>query len=350
MTTHIRTYAKIAGFNLLLLAFLLLISEGAYRALYPEKTLSVRTFPGEHANRALSWARPTPEFGWVFSGRNLDTFKHAGKSVWTASVNQDGFRSTSDYGDIRPKNFAKRIMVLGDSFTFGPYINDPETLPAILQQKLGRGYEVYNFAIPGWGIDQMYLAFLRYVDKVDPDFVILVYIDDDILRVFESFRTVEGLNKPSFAVNGGRLRSRNRDKPGVLEWLATHSLIVNEFYNKVFRYRESKSITEILFAELSRQTRRRAQELIVFRYPVKTEVLKKQRGNELDLGDFFKSNRIMYMDPFDEIVAAQNKKQGMTSKFYLAQDSHPAKDGNDFVANYILRNSNIQARSKIADE
>jgi hypothetical protein len=55
------------------------------------------------------------------------------------------------------------------------------------------------------------------------------------------------------------------------------------------------------------------------------------------------------MDPFDEIVAAQNQKQG-TAKFYLAQDHHPAKDGNDFVANYILRNSNIQARSKIADE
>jgi hypothetical protein len=68
-------------------------------------------------------------------------------------------------------------MVSGDSFTFGALLDDPDTLTYLLQERLGSGHEVYNLASPGWGLDQMYLAYRKFVDRIDPDIVIVVYIE-----------------------------------------------------------------------------------------------------------------------------------------------------------------------------
>ncbi len=102
-------------------------------------------------------------------------------------------------------------MVLGDSFVFGTYLDDADTLCAQLQALLGAGNEVYNFGIPGWGVDHGTSLTWKYVDLIQPDVVMAVYIDDDVTRVFESYRVVEGLNKPSFNVDDGRLIPHTND-------------------------------------------------------------------------------------------------------------------------------------------
>lgn len=86
-------------------------------------------------------------------------------------------------------------MVLGDWFTFGVYVEEPKTLPAHLATQLGEGFELFNVSSPGWGVDQMYLAYRKFVEVLDPDVVVLVYINDDVRRAFES--EIEG-EKPSF--------------------------------------------------------------------------------------------------------------------------------------------------------
>ena len=348
MKTSIWYYAKVVVSNVLLLGALLLVSEVLYRAYhFPRSLLSIRTFPGDEVTRVppqVSWARPDPELGWVFSGRNYHTFdniKYFGS--WTASVNRDGFRATSNFEDIGPKGPTKRLMVLGDSLTFGIYINDSETLTSLLQEKLGNGYEVYNFGIPAWGIDQMYLAYQKYVGRIDPDFVVVVYIDDDISRTFESFRLGEG-TKPSFRVVGGRLKSRDGDRPGVLEWLAKKSLLVNRFY-RLHRHNECQNIAETVFAELSREALQRAQQLIVMRYPYSGEIRTGKKDLEYDMEAFFKRNGITYLDPSKDMRAEYVRRRASgeaSADFYLRLDGHPAKEGNDFVASYILRKSNIK--------
>jgi hypothetical protein len=235
-------------------------------------------------------------------------------------------------------------MILGNSFAFGSFISDSETLPAILQQKLGSEYEVYSLAMPGWGIDQMFLAYNKYVEKIDPDTVVLIFIDDDIWRVFESYRIIEGMNKPSFTVLDGRLKLRDGDQAGLFEWFAERSLIINEFYNKVFKYRECLRIVKALLSELSSQTRRRGQDLIVVRYPYKEEILNKiDFVRDFELNGFFAREGITYLDPKAEMIAAYNAKRG-NSRFYRKKDSHPAKAGNEFVADYLLRKMDVFRR------
>lgn len=61
------------------------------------------------------------------------------------------------------------VLFFGDSFTFGEGVNDVETLPYLLGQALPDTYCVYNFAMFGWGPQQM-LSLVEngmVADKVD---------------------------------------------------------------------------------------------------------------------------------------------------------------------------------------
>jgi hypothetical protein len=344
MRTYIWNCVKVVLGNVLILAALFVAAEILYRAYhFPSEMLPIRTFPGDGAQQVakqVSWARPDPELGWVFSGKNYNTFANLHYfGAWKASVNREGFRAKSDYDAVGPKGSVKRLMVLGDSFTFGMYINDSETLTSFLQKKLGNGYEVYNFAIPGWGIDQMYLAYKEYVGKINPDYVVVVYIDRDILRAFESYRRGEG-TKPSFEVVKGHLESRAGTKLGVLDWMAKNSLIINKFYNRLFKRYECLDIAESIFSNLSHETIRRGEHMMVVRYPTKDEVRTGQENMTFDLKGFFASNGIKYFDPEKSMRSAYvgiHDAGKLPDNFYLKFDPHPAREGNEFIASYILK-------------
>jgi hypothetical protein len=67
---------------------------------------------------------------------------------------------TEDIFDLayRPRNHAKiisnSICAIGDSWTFGYGLSNPDTWPSLLQEKLNR--PVLNLAVPGAGIDLIY--------------------------------------------------------------------------------------------------------------------------------------------------------------------------------------------------
>ena len=326
-----RRFAVLALGNLVVLAVLLVGAEFVYRWLYPDLRASIRTFPGQHQNRT-NWARSDPDLGWVFSGSGYHTFLRPQKQ-WTATVNREGFRSSFDYESRGPKGAAKRVMVLGDSYAFGIYLNDAETFCALLQERLGPSYEIYSLAIPGWGLDQMYLAYSKYAPIVDPDVVITVYIDDDVNRVFDAYRWVEGLNKPSFTLEHGRLGRRTDDRPGVLEALASRSLMARQLYNRLYRVPMSIALSRALFAQLADETTERRQQLIPVRYPGKREIVLRDRPYPYDLSGIFAERGIPHLDPAADMLAAG---PDAIARFYFDDDAHPTREGNAFVVRYVV--------------
>jgi lysophospholipase L1-like esterase len=76
-----------------------------------------------------------------------------------------------------------RVLVVGDSFTFGLGVAEDETLPAalepLLRAQLGQPVEVLNAGVPGWAADD-YLVFLeeRGFDLA-PDLVVVVVMEND---------------------------------------------------------------------------------------------------------------------------------------------------------------------------
>jgi lysophospholipase L1-like esterase len=83
-----------------------------------------------------------------------------------------------------------KVLVLGDSFTFGWGLSDKETFVALLEQKAvqAKGNEIrfLNAASGGWGLD----SFVRYVEEfgesIGPCLVLVFLNTDDIGRAFKN--------------------------------------------------------------------------------------------------------------------------------------------------------------------
>jgi len=63
-----------------------------------------------------------------------------------ASVDKNGIRKTIK----QPNNNAKKIFILGGSTTWGSGVDDYNTIPSLLQKKLGNNFDVYNFGESGY--------------------------------------------------------------------------------------------------------------------------------------------------------------------------------------------------------
>jgi lysophospholipase L1-like esterase len=81
--------------------------------------------------------------------------------------------------ELTPKDPHRyRIVVVGDSFTYGQGIEAPERFSNLIEALLGARYEVLNFGIPGHDMPQ-HLQVLDQVLTLQPDFVLLqLFIND----------------------------------------------------------------------------------------------------------------------------------------------------------------------------
>lgn len=95
-------------------------------------------------------------------------------------VNSFGFRG----GEIAPRTPGQfRILFLGDSITFGDYVDESLTIPVLLQEKLkARGYTnvvIMNAGLPGANFAEQYLHYQEMYELADADLVLLgMYLND----------------------------------------------------------------------------------------------------------------------------------------------------------------------------
>jgi lysophospholipase L1-like esterase len=92
-------------------------------------------------------------------------------------INNMGFRGK----DIPEKcKGGKRVLFMGDSFIFGDGgVAAGETIPAFLQEKLGKPFEVINMGVIGYGPDQSLISLIDQGFALRPDMVILGVCEND---------------------------------------------------------------------------------------------------------------------------------------------------------------------------
>ena len=76
-----------------------------------------------------------------------------------------------------------RVVILGDSVTFGHRLHPSDAYPQVLQRKLdalGQRVEVFNIALPGWSTPQERMAYERIARKYRPDQVLVGVCLNDI--------------------------------------------------------------------------------------------------------------------------------------------------------------------------
>jgi len=138
-----------------------------------------------------------PVRGWAMASNVRNMQEGDGTLMSTNSL---GIRGTTEYSEF-PASAKKRIIVLGDSFTFGNEVTDDQTYSHYLGAALSSS-EVLNLGVPGYGHDQMLLYLEEEGVKYHPGVVLVGFNWYDMHRNCQGFLFYW---KPRFVLREGRL-------------------------------------------------------------------------------------------------------------------------------------------------
>jgi hypothetical protein len=178
--------------------------------------------------------------------------QHKGWTVGADRVSEDRLYLSSVEGIRSPTpefSFAKqpascRIAILGDSFAFGQEVSFDDSWGHHLELALGQTCQVLNFGVPGYGVDQMYLRYMKDVRAWNPDVVIFAFVDADVDRSMSVYgfllfpHGTMPFPKPRFVLAGGQLSIFNNPLPEPEDLFAKSSIQELPFITYDRRYDE----------------------------------------------------------------------------------------------------------------
>ena len=317
----------------------------------------IRTEPGQYSNRAatdLAWPDAHPELGWVLNRNRPVPHKDKRNNIDLVYVgNEEGFRDYQkwrSFTDVSVNN--NNIMVFGDSMVFGFGVEENKRISNQLEILTNSKYGVYNLAIPGWGFDQMFLAFRKYAPLFKPKIAVFVYINDDLFRSLESYREVKGLNKPSFEVRNGALELRKYENKRTIRSILKNFVLkkiytINLFYRYFYRAYQAKILNAEIVNEIINIAQKYNTRLIFVHIPDKTEIFSssywKQRLIWIKtniFNRFFGLNSVLQQNQkiFIEAVVAM-KKKGVAGKvnYYFPYAHHINENGHLLIAELLAK-------------
>lgn len=142
--------------------------------------LTEKWFRGELTGKAKKIDRFDPLLGWTLQENLRGVMLGSRKKAWEVNSNSRGQRGTKEYSLERDPS-VERIVAVGDSFTFGECVDDPEAFTAQLEAMSPRR-EVLNLGVHGYGHDQQLLRLRTEGKRFRPDIVLLGFFRSDIGR------------------------------------------------------------------------------------------------------------------------------------------------------------------------
>lgn len=221
-----KQFAPTVILNLISVVGLLLLGELAVRA------LSIQTPEGATfmtiALRPQSWGDTVERNREILrrSGADRALLVYDPLMGWTVGPNRrsaDGLSFSSNEGIRSPRPnmaFANqpaiyRIALVGDGRTFCLDVSYEESWGFQLEHALGPKFQVLNFGVSGYGLDQSYLRYYQDVRPWHPDVVLLGFSPPNLYRTLSVYSFVGfpqlryPFAKPRFVLTGGQLAALN---------------------------------------------------------------------------------------------------------------------------------------------
>jgi hypothetical protein len=140
-----------------------------------------------------------PVLGWAHRPGQRGGFSHRDFSV-SVSINSYGLRDREYPLERVPGK--RRMLVLGDSFTWGFGVEQDEAFSEILERR-HPDWEIINAGVSGYGTDQQLLWLERRGIAFQPDVVLLAFHEGDIKD--NNLQVRYGYRKSGFVLEDGRL-------------------------------------------------------------------------------------------------------------------------------------------------
>jgi len=238
------------------------------------------------------------------------------------TINSDFLNERFEYTVEKPKN-TYRIITLGDSFTFGLFVNTPdnwtERLEDLLNQKLKcnniKKFEVINLSVHGYDFAYSLERFKKRGLKYNPDLVLWMLVD--FHRINEKLRPLIDYYLTKFKENG-QLDKANANKDYYLVWRTAVQQLSNEMSEEqIYGYQ-----TEV-FKQFFNIWRRKSLLIPVWGNNKKSidlikEVVKNQKQKNL-------------INIFENLTNLRENNK------VFPNDSHPTKKGHQIIANEIFK-------------
>ena len=314
-------HLKLISFNLALFILFLGIVEFFFRLANPDYQYYYRTHPGQPdlqevlSKNKADWLVADEDLGWVCQQKSQLRFPSPPKEGVLYQINKEGFRMPFNLEDSIPKE-KKKVLLLGDSFMFGIYLEEEETIAAQLQKIKGEDYVFYTIAIPAWGLDQMYLAYQKYVDLILPDQVVLAFIDDDIMRSQEILFHGCG-RKPCLKIEDDQLVVNNNN-PAFWEYLCWNNQIGNRLLVANYQ-RKAARLCRFFLEDIIQKETEAGRKPAFIRIPVKIDLDKKEPRSVFSMQPLMEETGVRYKELYEPIskMGAVEYKQ-----YYIPHDGH----------------------------
>jgi lysophospholipase L1-like esterase len=231
--------------------------------------------------------------------------------------NQDGLNDRKDYEITTPPN-TFRIITLGDSFTYGHYVNTEDSWPEKLEvylnerSKSKQKYEVLNLGVHGFDFPYIVKRYKELGAKYNPDLVLWFESGSGFYRFTELMRPF--INK---------CEAQNvQSKKGINEVEHYHHCWIKA-QKKMIAQHSREQIDSILSAELENFFQTLSPEQLIYFSFTKDELGKKP----LKLIDQWQDD---YPEAsFVNIVPSLSNNQRLP-------DGHPNKEGHELIAREIF--------------
>ena len=300
---------------------------------------ALRVAYGRRLNEAERLNDYDSQLGWV-NMKNRRAIDRYGPNK-SATHNALGLRATREYTAAIPAG-RYRIIFLGDSFTYGVGVGDAGTYPAQLET-LAPSIEAVNMGVAGYGIDQMYLLYMRERRRLYTNLLVLAFIGDDLRRMkLTAFLTQNP--KPRLFLSRDRLTVTNVPVP---TWgLAARTGWLEEFPNSLVLVQILRSVYEMfiqdydplpvaerVFAELNNVAAENHQRFAVVYLPAKSDLASdRQSPAARQLQDSAARDHIPFFDLTSSFKAALTRE----SVPLFGKDVHYSEAGYKAVAELLL--------------
>ena len=253
-------------------------------------------------------------------------------------TNSEGLRNEEEI-DFSDNTF--RILTIGDSFTYCPYVNNQDTWQAILERKIKNEYpdkkiQVLNAGVAGYTITDE-LEYLKEKGiKTKPDLIILGIYTNDVDDLNPEKREVYARIKQKQIVSGFWAPFRNiAKKTAFFSWL--EEIRARTFAGKIkqIKKEQSKEINSSNLArylvkldEFIQYAEKNNFELLVVLFPEISQLNSSKNNFQKEIAKDLEAKNISYID-----LLPLFKEEQFKNFYLLPFNSHLSSYGNFTVAN-----------------